>query len=246
MSRDRVTLQGFNNLTKTLNINLFDFHIARTDAERRRYVEELDDRYSAAKITEILREIARQIDAEVLSVSAQDYEPQGASSLMLMSDRGHASVGAHLTKSHLCAHTYPDCSDPRGVCTFRVDIEVATCGTIVPLRALDYLLRSFDNDVVVIDYIVRGFTRAADGRRVTMDHKVRSIQDFIEPALVGAYQCEDLVLQAENIWQTKLMRSELRPIDYFFTPFDGEVPADRAALEDLRRDMVGTFYGWPG
>ncbi len=246
MSRDRVTLQGFNNLTKTLNINLFDFHVARTDAERRRYVTELDDRYSAAKITEILREIARQIDAEVLSVSAQDYEPQGASSLMLMSDRGHASVGAHLTKSHLCAHTYPDCSDPKGVCTFRVDIEVATCGTIVPLRALDYLLRSFDNDVVVIDYIVRGFTRAADGRRVTIDHKVRSIQDFIDPALLSAYQCEDLVLQAENIWQTKMMRSELQAADHFGPGVDPGTPENLAALADLRRDMVGTFYGWPG
>lgn len=246
MSRERVSLQGFNNLTKTVNINLFDFHVARTDDERRRYVAELDDRFSAARITEILREIASQIDAEVLSVSAQDYEPQGASALVLMSDQGHTSVGAHLTKSHLCAHTYPDWSDPKGVCTFRVDIEVATCGTIVPLRALDYLLRSFENDVVIIDYIVRGFTRAADGRRVYMDHTVRSIQDFIDPALVGAYHCEDLVLQAENIWQTKMMRSRLDPADYFPAGLDLAAPDNLAALDDVRRDMIGTFYGSPG
>lgn len=246
MSRERVSLHGFNNLTKTVNINLFDFHVARTDEERRRYVSELDDRFSAARITEILREIARQIDADVLSVSAQDYEPQGASALLLMSDRGHASVGAHLTKSHLCAHTYPDWSDPRGVCTFRVDIEVATCGTIVPLRALDYLLRSFENDVVIIDYIVRGFTRAADGRRVVMDHTVRSIQDFIDPAVVGAYHCEDLVLQAENIWQTKMMRSTLAAADYFAPGAAIDAPENVASLADLRRDMLGTFYGSPG
>lgn len=246
MSRERVSLQGFNNLTKTLNINLFDFHVARTDEQRQRYVAELDERFSAATITEILRSIARQIDADILSVSAQDYEPQGASALMLMSDRGHASVGAHLTKSHLCAHTYPDCSDPKGVCTFRVDIEVATCGTIAPLRALDYLLRSFDNDVVVIDYIVRGFTRAADGRRVTMDHSVRSIQQFIDPALLAAYQCEDLVLQAENIWQTKLMRRDLPPAEYFPPGLDLAAPENVAALADLQRDMLGTFNGAPG
>lgn len=245
MSRERVSLQGFNNLTKTVNINLFDFHVARTQAERQRYVAELDERFSAARITEILREIARQIDADVLSVSAQDYEPQGASALLLMSDRGHASVGAHLTKSHLCAHTYPDWSDPKGVCTFRVDIEVATCGTIVPLRALDYLLGSFENDVVVIDYIVRGFTRGVDGRRVYIDHVVRSIQDFIDPAIVAGYRCEDLVLQAENIWQTKMMRRQLRAADYFAPETELTTPENVASLEDVRRDMLATFYGSP-
>ncbi|HEY0138322.1 MAG TPA: S-adenosylmethionine decarboxylase, partial [Nannocystis sp.] len=204
--RDRISLQGFNNLTKVVSFNLYDFYVARSEEERQRYVQDIDEQFSASRITDILREIARIIDADVLSVSAQDYEPMGASSLVLMSDlghtqngghptasgagagvgpaSGHASVGAHLTKSHLCAHTYPDWTDPKGICSFRVDIDIATCGTIVPLRALDYMFHSFENDVVIIDYVVRGFTRDAQGRRVYMDHTVKSIQDFIDPEIV--------------------------------------------------------------
>jgi S-adenosylmethionine decarboxylase len=253
--RDRIALHGFNNLTKVVSFNLYDFYVARSDEERQRYVEDIDEQFSASRITDILREIARIIDAEVLSVSAQDYEPQGASSLVLMSDLGHApqqqpgghaSVGAHLTKSHLCAHTYPDWTDPKGICSFRVDIDIATCGTIVPLRALDYMFHSFENDVVIIDYVVRGFTRDAQGRRVYMDHTVKSIQDFIDPKIVRDYHCEDMVLQSENIWQTKMMRTRLNPADFFPKGLDPAAPENLAALEDVRREMVGVFYGWPG
>ncbi|HRI06221.1 MAG TPA: adenosylmethionine decarboxylase [Nannocystaceae bacterium] len=245
-----VRLQGFNNLTKVVSFNLYDFFVARTDEERRRYVAWIDEQFSASRITRILREIARIIDAEVLSVSDQDYEPHGASSLVLMSDLGHtgvkhSSVAAHLTKSHLCAHTYPDWTDPKGICSFRVDIDIATCGTIVPLRALDYMFESFENDVVIIDYVVRGFTRDADGKRVYMDHRVKSIQDFISPKILADYHCEDLVLQSENIWQTKLLRTRLDPSHFFWPDVDPGAPENLAALEDVRREMVGIFYGWP-
>ncbi|MEZ4385288.1 MAG: adenosylmethionine decarboxylase [Nannocystaceae bacterium] len=253
INRDEVRLTGFNNLTKVVSFNLYDFFVARTEQERLDYVEWIDEQFSAARITGILRRIAEIIDAEVLSVSDQDYDPHGASSLVLMSDLGHAgvkqppntSVAAHLTKSHLCAHTYPDWTDPKGICSFRVDIDIATCGTIVPLRALDFMFESFENDVVIIDYVVRGFTRDSEGKRVYMDHNVRSIQDFISPEILRQYTCEDLVLQNENIWQTKMLRNELSGGEYFHSGVDATSPENVAALEDVRREMVGIFYGWP-
>src|SRR5690606_4536760 len=237
--------------TKVVSFNLYDFVAARTDAERERYVRDLHERFSGDRITAILSKIATIIDAEVLSVSAQDYDPWGASSLVLMSDLGHGqssdrthvSVGAHLTKSHLCAHTYPDVLDPRGICTFRVDIDIATCGTIVPLRALDYMFESFENDVVIIDYVVRGFTRDADGKRVYMDHTVRSIQDFVDPQVLAEYECRDLALPAQNIWKTKMIRTELDPKEYFAPGVDPDAPESRELLELIRREMIGIFNG---
>ncbi len=258
--REPVRLSGFNNLTKVVSFNLYDFAAARTDAERGRYVRYLHEHFSGARITAMLSKIAEIIDAEVISVSTQDYDPWGASSLVLMSDLGHdeqvgridmhgdsqgefcnVSVGAHLTKSHLCAHTYPDVLDPRGICTFRVDIDIATCGTIVPLRALDYMLESFENDVVFIDYVVRGFTRDTDGNRVYMDHTVRSIQDFIDPSTLADYECKDLALPTHNFWQTKMIRTDLDPKEYFVPGVDVDTPENRALLELIRREMAGIF-----
>jgi S-adenosylmethionine decarboxylase len=259
--REPVRLQGFNNLTKVVSFNLYDFVVARTEAEREGYVRYLHERFNSERITAILAEIARIIDAEVLSVSAQDYDPWGASALLLMSDLGHAqsfahggqltggqltaSIGAHLTKSHLCAHTYPDVLDPRGICTFRIDIDIATCGTIVPLRALDYMFESFENDVVIIDYVVRGFTRDSEGKRVYIDHALRSIQEFIDPAVLSQYECEDLALPAQNIWQTKMLRTKLDPTKYFTAGTDPYAPESRELFELMRREMASIFYNRP-
>ncbi len=252
--REPIRLQGFNNLTKIVSFNLYDFAVARNEAERQSYLAWLHERFGGQRITEILRNIAAIIEAEVLSVSAQDYDPYGASALVLMSDLGHGqvhpnathvSVASHLTKSHLCAHTYPDVLDPRGICTFRIDIDIATCGTIVPLRALDYMFQTFENDVVIVDYVVRGFTRDTEGHRIFIDHTVRSIQDFIRPEILAHYDCEDLALPAANIWQTKMIRTVLDEPQYFAPGVDSSTEENQQLLDLVRKEMSGVYHNLP-
>jgi S-adenosylmethionine decarboxylase len=248
---ERVRLQGFNNLSKVLSCNLWGFFFARSEEERNEFVREVDGRYCADRIASILTGLATRIDAEILNVSARDYEPHGASGLVLIGEdhptgsASGASVGAHLDKSHICAHTFPDWTSPRGVCSFRVDVEVATCGTVVPLHALDQIFAQFASDVAVIDYVVRGFTRDVEGRRVYVDHDVESIRDFIDPGTLRDYRCEDLVLRSENIWQTRMMRTSLKPADYFPQGTDLQAEESRAGLAWIEREMAGLFARLP-
>ena len=89
------------------------------------------------------------------------------------------TIVGHLDKSHITVHTYPESHPDSGISTFRVDIDVSTCGRISPLRALNYLIHSFDSDIVIMDYRVRGFTRDIRGKKHYIDHKINSIQNFI-------------------------------------------------------------------
>lgn len=63
---------------------------------------------------------------------------------------------AHLDKSHITVHTYPEYHPETSIATFRVDIDVSTCGEISPLSTLDFLIGSFDSDIItmVIEYVV--------------------------------------------------------------------------------------------
>lgn len=250
-----IKLQGFNNLTKALSFNLYDFCIARNESERQSYIKYIGERYSAKKVTEVLTGICDIIEAQVLAVSDQDYEPWGASSLVLMSDLKGGGVSSehlvganqamHLDKSHICAHTYPDFHGGGTICSFRIDIDIATCGEISPLNALNFMFEKLDSDVVVIDYVVRGYTRDKDGKRVYMDHALTSIQDYIDQKTLDDYHCVDLVLQSDNIWQTKMLRMRQDTPSYFRDPVDPSAPEIKAYMETINREMRGILHGWP-
>ncbi len=182
----RLRLQGFNNLTKALSFNIYDVCYARTEEERQRYIEYIDEEYNADRLTQILTDVAEIIGANILNIARQDYDPQGASVTILISeepviDKKAAgkelisdAVVAHMDKSHITVHTYPETHPQEGIATFRADIDVATCGVISPLKALNYLIESFDSDIVVMDYRVRGFTRDVKGKKHFIDHKINA------------------------------------------------------------------------
>ncbi|MEN9834907.1 MAG: S-adenosylmethionine decarboxylase proenzyme precursor [Pseudomonadota bacterium] len=253
--RQALKLAGFNNLTKSLSFNLYDFCVARNESERQSYIDYVSSRFNAKKITSVLTGICGIIEAQVLAVSDQNYEPWGASSMVLMSDSkgGGGTLPAtqvqgaamHLDKSHICAHTYPDFHGGGTICSFRIDIDISTCGEISPLRALNFMFERFDADVVVIDYSVRGFTRDHEGRRVYMDHQVKSIQDYIAPKTLNDYYCVDLALHSDNIWQTKMLRMQQDTMSYFRDPVDPNSPEIRSYMDHINREMRGVLHMWP-
>ena len=248
MTMDKITLSGFNNLTKCLSFNLYDFCIALNEKQRNEYIEYINKLYTAKKIEEISRKVCEIIEANIITVSIQDYEPVGASSMVLMSDvkggkwddadKKTNQVAMHLDKSHITAHTYPDASDPQGICSFRVDIDIATCGEIIPLNAINYLFESFECDVVVIDYVVRGYTRLSNGRKIYNDHYLNSIQDFITPNILKDYKYRnDISMSHANIWQTKLMIRDFGPERYLMDVKDINHPEVDEKMTRLAQEM---------
>ena len=79
-------LDGFNNLTKSLSFNLYDVCYAKTAEERNEYIQYIDEEYNATRLTQILTEVTRIIGANILNVARQDYNPQGASVTILISE----------------------------------------------------------------------------------------------------------------------------------------------------------------
>ncbi len=246
----KIKLSGFNNLTKILSFNLYDFCIALSPEEKIQYVNYINTKYSAPRIAEIARNICAIIEANILAESMQDYDPVGASTMTLMSDiKGGGeplpapTVKMHLDKSHITSHTYPDASDPDGICTFRVDIDIATCGEIIPLNAINYLFEAFECDIVYIDYVVRGYTRLENGKKIYNDHHFNSIRDFIKPETLAQFShASDINMPQDNIWQTKLMIKEQGPDNYILNPEDKNHPLINEKMELLRKEMIEVYH----
>lgn len=216
--KKKMKLYGFNNLTKTLSFNIYDICYTRTEEEKHEYIKYIDEVYNAERLTDILKEVAHIIGANILNIASQDYDPQGASVTVLISEEPveKEDVVFHLDKSHLTVHTYPESHPYRGVSTFRADIDVSTCGEISPLNALNYLIQSFDSDIISLDYRVRGFTRDVSGKKLFIDHRINSIQNYISQATKSKYNMIDVNVFQENIFHTKMMLKEYDIDNYLF------------------------------
>lgn len=244
----KLKLYGFNNLTKSLSFNIYDVCYAKTPREQKDYIDYIDEQYNSERLTSILCTLTDMIGARVLNVSKQDYDPQGASVVLLLAEDTRFSgetVAAHLDKSHITVHTYPEYHPETSIATFRVDIDIATCGEITPLKTLDYLIGSFDSDIITMDYRVRGFTREIDGKKLFIDHPVRSIQDYINAETLRRYDAMDVNVYQANIFHTKMLIKDVDLQNYLFKTDVYELPPrQRLEISDnLRREMIEIFSG---
>ncbi len=249
----KLKLQGFNNLTKTLSFNIYDVAYAETAHQRSQYLDYIDESYNAERLTTILENVVEIIDAKVLNIARADYDPLGASVTVLICEGNEIDPNqplpdvlvAHLDKSHLTVHTYPESHPEFGVSTFRVDIDVSTCGQISPLKALNYLIESFESDIVIMDYRVRGFTRDIDGTKHFIDHRINSIQDYIEDQTLEMYQTIDVNVFDENIFHTKMMLQDFDVDNYLYGVKSADLKPEQVEEieQDLQREITEIYYG---
>ncbi len=85
--KSKLKLHGFNNLTKTLSFNIYDICYAETPEDLQAYVQYIDEEYDAERLTQILTDVVDIIGANILNIARQDYDPQGASVTILISEQ---------------------------------------------------------------------------------------------------------------------------------------------------------------
>jgi S-adenosylmethionine decarboxylase len=219
----KLKLLGFNNLTKTLSFNIYDICYARSSQHQQEYIEYIDEAYNAERLTAILTEVADIIGANILNVARQDYDPQGASVTMLISEGHHDGLPMPPSMTE----------------------KDSTCGKISPLKALNYLIKSFESDIVVMDYRVRGFTRNVRGMKHYIDHTIDSIQNFIARDVKDRYDMVDVNVYQENIFHTKMRLKELDLDTYLFGEGVSELPPREAKRirERVNHEIMEIFYG---
>ena len=147
--KKKLKLYGFNNLTKSLSFNLYDVCYATSPEHRQEYIEYVDEEYNAERLTQILTKVANIIGATILNIAKQDYDPGIQRHHPDRRERDpprSAAICPRISvpcrrwsgpfgQSHITVHTYPESHPDRGVSTFRVDIDISTCGQISPLKA---------------------------------------------------------------------------------------------------------------
>jgi S-adenosylmethionine decarboxylase len=205
-----LSLHGFNNLTKSLSFSLYKLHYIDNNENLHDYNAYINNRFSADNLNILLSNICHDIGGNVLNVAKQNYAPQGASvTLMISEEATSESIVAHIDKSHLCIHTYPEESPQDNVAIFRADIELSTCGVISPLKVLNSILTEFDADVIDIDYRIRGMTRNRNGSKRYTDKPIESISEYLSYELHDKYSIKETNQKLQNLYHAKLSKKDV-------------------------------------
>lgn len=225
----QIALYGFNNLTKSLSFSLYKLHYLVGDNGMTHYKNFISQNFNAAKLDVLLTDICHAIGGNILNVAKQDYQPQGASVTLMISEeaqpepfpvkkamRNHEDLVAHLDKSHLCIHTYPEVTPQDNIAIFRADIELSTCGVISPLKVINYVIEKFNADVVDIDYRVRGMTRDEQGKKLFIDAEIANISDHLSPKLATGFTVKNHNLPKQNLYHAKLVKKDVLLKNYLF------------------------------
>lgn len=96
-----------------------------------------------------------------------------------------------------------------------------------------------------MDYRVRGFTRDMHGKKLFMDHKITSIQDYINPETMKKYDAIDINMYQSNIFHTKMLIKDIDLQNYLFNTDVYEIPPQTRLniTNSLRREMIEIFSG---
>ena len=181
------------------------------------------------------------IEQWFLVLPARIMRPQGASVTLLIAEdsmlpRGSQTQLAHLDKSHVTVHTYPEYHPETCIATFRVDIDVATCGEITPLSTLDYLIGSFDSGYHYDGLPFEGFTRDVNGKSSSwiIGHIHSGLYQL---KILRRYDAVDINVHAASLFHTRMMIKERIFQNYLFKTDIYELPPHR--LEIMNKPPPG-------
>ena len=96
-----------------------------------------------------------------------------------------------------------------------------------------------------MDYRVRGFTRDLQGRKLFVDSKMTSIQEFIKQETLDEYDAVDINLYQASLFHTRMLIKEPQLQNYLFNTDVDEIPPKTRLLisTSLRREMIEIFSG---
>lgn len=186
----------FDNLSKTVCFSLYFFYYFFYENDVKAIIEYINKKYNSNNIDLFINDIADIIDANIISISKYDFDICGASVNALCSDPSFScAINTHLDKSHICTHSYIDFNFHKHILSFRIDLEISTCGSIIAEKSIKYVLKKFNADIIVMDIIIRGYRSNNKFEKIYFDNSIKESIEALNTTEVEKY---DIVYMTNN------------------------------------------------
>ena len=174
-----------NLVTHSLGINFYLLAPPQPQADLALWADKIDQHYSETRLELLIKELSDELGARTMSFSSVSYDPFGASANLLIAQQ--VSALAHLDASHISTHTYFDIGNELRWSSFRLELEISTCGDVHPVEALNGLFDKLKPHFGTIDARSRGAGVDSLGR-ISLAQDDRRLNEM---AITGYRSCAE-------------------------------------------------------
>ncbi len=150
------------NTSTTLIVNTYEGFYA---SDKNHLSEVISKKYSDSNLLDILRSVAKEINAQILTESTHNFDPFGDSSaLLIQANIELANSGTlHLKESHITYHTYLE-TRVENFFIIRLEIHICSCTKENVFNSLKCIMNSsnsyfknFKPEIISLDCLRRGY-----------------------------------------------------------------------------------------
>ncbi len=200
-------LYKFNNLNKNINICLYNIYYINNIIEFKKYNQYINNILNSKKIIKILNKICKSINCKIIYINKKKY-CNGINIYILINDNinNKITISYNINYIYFNIYTY----NYNNIYFFKIDINIYTCSIKNPLKSINYIINKFKSNIIVIDYKIRGYNLDINNKKIFLDHKINSIQNFISKNIKKKYDIIDINIYQENIFYTKMISKYIK------------------------------------
>ena len=153
------------NTSQSLIINTY-YIFKCNESDRISVIKEIEKKYSMSLIMNLMRDISKTLDTNILHTSSHSFEPAGVSLTSVIESNepilGSSGV-AHLRESHMSFHSYFE-NSLKDIIILRLELHISSCSRKSVFFSFNNLSKNslFESyDAITIDHFHRGLSLEA-------------------------------------------------------------------------------------
>ncbi len=189
-----------NNISKQLNLCIYKIYYFNKK-NKKKILNFFNKKYNFCNLKKIFKNISLIINNKIFSIykkreyynNKKDKKSKILYNIILL-----------LNKSHIYIYIYYIYVKNK-IFIIKIDLEIYTYNIYCPLKTINYLISKFKSDIIIINYKIYGIIKNKKEKKIFINYKINSLQNFISKKYKNTYDLSDINLYKENIFQTKII-----------------------------------------
>ncbi len=214
MKHKKNKIYNSDNLIKNLNLYIYKIYYINFIKNKKIIFNYFKKKYNKIKIKNIIKKILKIINYKIINLYIKKNNFKKINIIILIKkikkkNNKNNNIISNINKNYIFINIYQENNFKKNIIIIKIDINIYIYGSTTVLKLINYLISKFKSDLIIIDYKIRGFSINIKNKKIFIDNKINSIQNFISKKNKNIYDLIDINIYNENIFYTKMIKKKI-------------------------------------